>query len=99
MTDKKTLNRRSFFARVAGGAVLGGAAMSLISGGQASATDRDPSDPAGVTDRDSNDRPGQGRGSRPAYTDHDSGDRPGQGRGPRSDQDPNDPRGHGRGSP
>ena len=99
MTDKKILNRRSFFARVAGGAVIGGAAMSLISGSQASATDHDPSDPAGVTDHDSSDRPGHGRGSRPAYTDHDSGDQPGHGRGPRSDQDANDARGHGRGSP
>jgi hypothetical protein len=92
MSDKKQLNRRSFFRRIAGGAVLGGAMMSIISTGTASATDNDPTDPAGVTDRDSNDRPGHGRG----ITDTDSSDRPGHGRSA-TDHDSNDAPGHGRG--
>lgn len=98
MTEKKTLNRRSFFGRIAGGAVLGGAAMSVIGATPAAANDRDPSDPVRVTDRDANDAAGQGRGVR-GVTDHDSGDRPGQGRGPRTDRDANDTAGHGRGAP
>ena len=97
MSEKKQLNRRSFFRRIAGGAILGGAAISLITGSQASATDRDPSDPAGVTDHDSNDAPGHGRGA--GYTAHDSNDVAGHGRGPRTDHDSNDAQGHGRGSP
>lgn len=89
MSERKPLNRRAFFTRI-GGAVLAGGALTAITSGSASATDRDPSDPAGgpVTDRDPVDAPGRGRGTvgRPGVTDQDSGAQ-------------NDPAGRGRGTP
>ena len=81
-------NRRSFLARVVGGAVLAGGPLALL-GGHARAiqvTDRDPSDPGGrgrggggVTDRDSGagaDPAGRGRGgaaARAGVSDNDTG--------------------------
>ena len=89
MTDRKSLNRRSFLSRVAGGAVLGGGALSLVSGSAAFAiTDHDPSDPSnrtGITDRDSTDRPGNGTGGATIHNGN-------------SDNDANDAAGHPRGS-
>ena len=96
MKNLRKLSRRSFMARVVGGAVLGGSALAL--GGRASAfqvTDADTgpnSDPAnrtGVTDSDTGsgaDRPGNGQGTRRSRpcTDSDSGpnaDQAGNGRG------------------
>ena len=91
MKNLRKLSRRSFMARVVGGAVIGGGALAAL-GGKAEAlqiTDRDPGDPAnrtGLTDRDPTDRPGNGGGgrrSRPC-SDSDSGpnsDPGGNGRG------------------
>ena len=73
MKNLRKLSRRSFMARVVGGAVIGGGAIAAL-GGRASAfqvTDADTgpnSDPAnrsGITDSDTgptSDRPGCGRG-------------------------------------
>ena len=77
MKPVRRLSRRSFLGRVAGGAVVGGAALTVL-GGQAQALQ--------VTDGDSgpgSDPAGRGRGN---LTDSDSGnlaDSPGRGRGPR----------------
>jgi hypothetical protein len=58
MSSRK-LNRRSFFGRVMGGALVAGSAMVALQPGTARAVDRDPTDPAtGVTDRDPTDPPG-----------------------------------------
>jgi len=98
--EDRPVNRRSFLSRIAGGAILGGAALTVMSGGEASAiTDRDPYDPVG-----------RGRGWRrrrrygwTGITDRDPSDRPGYGRGRRwrrrrwTDNDPDDPVGGGRG--
>jgi hypothetical protein len=105
----RKISRRSFLTRVAGGAVAGGAAMTVL-GGRAEAlqTDGDPGDPVGrgrtgVTDSDSGshaDRAGYGRARRSGITDGDPGDPVGNGRGRRSgitDGDPGDPVGNGRG--
>ena len=90
MKKLRKLSRRSFLARVAGGAVIGGGALAAFGGrAQAQITDGDPGDPAnrtGLTDRDPTDRPGNGRGSRASRpcTDSDSGpnsDPGGNGRG------------------
>lgn len=86
MTRKpRSISRRSFLARVAGGAAAGGAMMVLAppAQGQQNYT--------GVTDCDTaagnRDRPGYGRGVRNSVSDNDSGpagDPPCQGRGTRS---------------
>ena len=55
MADQK-LNRRSFFARIAGGAVLATGAMSAITGAARAQV-------SNLTDRDSNDPGGRGRGT------------------------------------
>lgn len=100
MTNTRKLSRRSFLARVAGGAAIGGGAMVAL-GGAAVAFQRS------VTDADSGpitDGAGNGRGRRiPRCTDNDSGtnsDRGGQGRGTgRTDSDAgprSDPAGCGR---
>lgn len=95
MKPTRTLSRRSFLGRVAGGALVGGAALTAIAtGAQAQVTDSDSgpyADPAGrgrgstgVTDRDPSDPVGRGRGYRSGITDRDSGryaDPPGRGRG------------------
>jgi len=81
---KRNVNRRSFMARIIGGAALSGTALSLVTG-QANAqrytgrSDSDPTDRAGygqnqtgVTDHDSTDRANQGRNTT-GYSDNDSG--------------------------
>ena len=81
MRASRTLNRRSFVAKVAGGMIATGGAAALIVG-PAHAQNY-----SGVTDCDSGngaDRPGYGTGNRNQYTDRDTG--------PNSD-----PRCHGRG--
>lgn len=75
MKSARKLNRRSFLARVAGGAVVAGGALGLTGGGARAGqvTDRDPSDPVG-----------RGRGGGTGLTDADSGpgaDPAGRGRG------------------
>lgn len=89
MKPTRPLSRRSFIGRVAGGAIVGGAALTVL-GGTAKAQ---------VTDQDPTDSPGHGRGN---LTDGDSGrtaDQAGKGRGPRrascSDHDTGDQAGHG----
>jgi hypothetical protein len=89
MKPTRRLSRRSFIGRVAGGAIAGGAALTVLGAGAANAQ---------VTDRDPTDGSGHGRG---ALTDSDSGahaDQPGHGRGPRrtrcSDRDSGDSAGH-----
>jgi hypothetical protein len=78
MKPTRRVSRRSFLVRVAGGALIGGAALTVL-GGEALALQV-------TTDRDSGpgaDPRGRGRG---ALTDADSGpraDQPGKGRGPR----------------
>ena len=96
MKPTRRLSRRSFLGRVAGGAIIGGAALTVLGTEavalQVSDSDSGPTgDPAGrgrgnLTDRDSGsnaDRPGRGRGARRAScTDRDSGARSdGVGRG------------------
>ena len=106
MKSTRKVSRRSFMARVVGGAVAGGGALvALSTAAEAQVSDNDTgtnSDPAGrgrgVTDNDSganSDAPGRGRGSRRrACSDNDSGansDPSGRGRGTgRSDSDPTD---------
>jgi hypothetical protein len=89
MKNLRKLSRRSFLARVAGGAVAGGAALTVL-GGRAEAlqiTDRDPGDPAnrtGLTDQDPSDRAGNAPVRSRACTDNDQGnnsDPAGRGRG------------------
>ncbi len=89
MKPTRRLSRRSFIGRVAGGAIVGGAALTVLGASTASAQ---------VTDHDPTDSPGHGRGN---ITDGDSGaraDQAGHGRGPRrrscSDQDSGDSAGH-----
>src|ERR1700710_1826254 len=84
MKPTRKLSRRSFLGRVAGGAIAGGAALTVL-GGRAEAQvtdgDRGPNaDPAGrgrgVSDSDSGpnaDPAGRGRGSASGITDSDSG--------------------------
>lgn len=88
MKPTRRLSRRSFIGRVAGSAIIGGAALTVLGTGTANAQ---------VTDNDPSDRAGHGRGN---ITDGDSGgsaDQAGRGRGPRrrscSDQDSGDPAG------
>jgi hypothetical protein len=74
MKSTRKLNRRSFLARVAGGAVVAGGALARASpmAAQSGLTDRDPGDPVG-----------NGRGGGTRLTDSDRGpnaDRPGEGR-------------------
>jgi hypothetical protein len=75
----RSLNRRSFLSRVAGGAIVSGAAWAVL-GKRAEAQ---------VTDRDTgpnSDGPGRGR---TGVTDRDPGtDRVGHGRGPRNSRGP-----------
>ena len=94
MSEERPINRRSFLSRVAGGAVVGGVAIGLVTGGEAGAiTDRDPSDPVGY---------GRGRRRRYGCTDRDPYDPVGRGRWCRrrrrycTDRDPYDPVGRGR---
>lgn len=78
MKPTRRLSRRSFLSRVAGGAIVSGAAWAVLSKqAEAQVTDRDTgpnSDGAGrgrtgVTDRDpGTDRVGRGRGPRNART-------------------------------
>ena len=89
MKPSRRLSRRSFLGRVAGGAIVGGAALTVLGTSPAKAQ---------VTDRDPTDGANHGRG---ALTDQDSGaraDQPGHGRGPRrtscSDRDSGDSAGH-----
>lgn len=74
MKPRRTLNRRSFLIRVAGGATLGGGgALALLHGTGAIAQNVRYS---GVTDCDAGqgaDRPGYGTGQRNQYTDNDTG--------------------------
>jgi len=112
MKPTRKLSRRSFLARVAGGAVAGGAALTVLGEtAQAGQTDTDPGDPVGggrtgVTDNDSGsnaDRAGYGRGRRRSgITDGDPGDPVGNGRGRSGITDNDrgshaDPAGNGRG--
>jgi hypothetical protein len=72
MRTSPKLNRRSFLANVAGGAVLSGGAVALVTGSARAQNTRY----SGVTDCDSgsnHDRPGYGTGARNQYTDNDSG--------------------------
>src|SRR5688572_14564101 len=112
MKPTRKLSRRSFLGRVAGGALVGGAALTVL-GGRAEAlqTDNDSgpnADPAGrgrgVTDNDRGrnaDPAGRGRGT--GVSDNDSGrnaDPAGRGRGRATgvtDNDPSDPANGGRG--
>lgn len=74
MTQRRT-TRRSFLARVAGGSLIIGGPLSLISG---------RADAMQVTDHDPADPPGRGRGGGTGLTDSDSGpgaDPAGRGRG------------------
>jgi hypothetical protein len=96
MSEERPINRRSFLSRVAGGAVVGGVAIGLVTGGAANAiTDNDPNDPVGY---------GRGWRRRRYYcTDRDPYDPVGRGRRcyyrPRrrcTDRDPYDPVGRGR---
>jgi len=94
MKPTRPLSRRSFIGRVAGGAIVGGAALTVLgtSAAQAQVTDQDPTDSAGhgrgnITDGDSGrtaDQANRGRGPRRAScSDRDSGDQAGHGvRGP-----------------
>jgi hypothetical protein len=102
--SSRTLNRRSFFTRIAGAGIAGAGALTAFQPRWAWATDNDPTDPVRG-----------GGGSRPAFTDRDANDVAGQGRGnhsgrymgdanrgrgfstaprPSSDQDPTDAAGH-----
>jgi hypothetical protein len=88
MKNLRKLSRRSFLARVAGGAVAGGAALTVLgTRAEAQITDRDPGDPAnrtGLTDSDPTDRAGNAPVRRRACTDNDQGnnsDPAGRGRG------------------
>ncbi|HEV2866043.1 MAG TPA: hypothetical protein VGX37_05975 [Allosphingosinicella sp.] len=85
MKTSRKLSRRSFFASVAGGAVIGGGATALLTG-RAEAQSY-----TGVTDADTGevrDRPGYGVGTRSVYTDRDTGpnaDPQFHGRGPQGE--------------
>ena len=90
MKPTRKISRRSFLGRVAGGAIAGGAALTVLGEtAHAQVSDRDPSDApgrgyTGVTDNDSGsnaDRANHGRGRQSGITDHDPGDPPGNGRG------------------
>ncbi len=74
MKASHKLNRRSFFASVAGGMVVGGGAMALLAGGARAQSNQVYT---GVTDADTGaghaDRPGYGTGTRNRYTDIDTG--------------------------
>lgn len=99
MKPTRRLSRRSFLGRVAGGAVIGGAALAVL-GGRAEAFQINDSDSGPGADPAN-----RGRG---ALTDSDSGsraDQAGHGRGPRravcTDRDSggnSDSPGHGRGN-
>ena len=66
MKPSRRLSRRSFLGRVAGGAILGGAALTVLGTTAAHAQ---------VTDQDSTDTAGHGRGPRrTSCSDRDSGD-------------------------
>nr|MDQ4087326.1 hypothetical protein [Pseudomonadota bacterium] len=62
MKPSRTISRRSFFGRVAGGLIVGGGALAAMTG----------SAKAQVTDSDPSDVPGFGRGGT-GVTDHDTG--------------------------
>lgn len=87
MTPTRTLNRRSFFTQIMGGAVLTVAAATVIGAPAAAAGTAEELDDQ-VTDRDSGrnaDPPGRGRSrrrqARSGYTDSDPRDPEGNGRG------------------
>ncbi len=105
------INRRSFMARIVGGAAISGSALSLVTGqaGAQTYTGRSDSDPAdasgyghnqtGVSDRDSTDLANQGR-NQTGVSDRDSTDLANQGRNQtgRSDSDSTDLANQGRGT-
>lgn len=73
MKPRRSIHRRSFLVRVAGGAVAGAGALALLRSSGATAQNVRYS---GVTDCDSGqgaDRPGYGTGVRNQYTDNDTG--------------------------
>jgi hypothetical protein len=77
MKTTRPLSRRSFLGRVAGGAIIGGAALTVLGSTAAEAQ---------VTDNDSGAGADQARHGRGNLTDGDSGqnaDQAGRGRGPR----------------
>lgn len=88
MKASRKLNRRSFVASVAGGALIGGGATSFVLGRAEAQNTRY----SGVTDSDTGqhaDRPGYGTGTRSQYTDQDRGpnaDAQFHGRGPTGTQ-------------
>src|SRR5688572_15543472 len=96
MKPTRKISRRSFLGRVAGGALVGGAALTVLGeSAQAVQSDNDPTDASGrgytgVTDNDSGsnaDRAGHGRSRRSGLTDNDTGsnaDAAGNGRGRRT---------------
>lgn len=85
MNARRSINRRSFLGRVAGGMIAGGGALALLAEAEGSAQ----TTYTGVNDCDqryntTRDRPGYGRGVRNAFTDSDTGpgsDPPCRGRG------------------
>lgn len=90
MKGSRKLNRRSFFASVAGGVLVGGGATAAIVGPAQAQSNQTYT---GVTDSDTGagraDRPGYGTGVRNRYTDSDTGpgaDRQFEGRGPNARQ-------------
>ena len=74
MKGFRKLNRRSFFASVAGGVLVGGGATAAIMGRAQAQSNQTYT---GVTDSDTGagraDRPGYGTGVRNRYTDNDTG--------------------------
>ena len=73
--SKKTIDRRSFVARILGGAAVAGSATGVITG-KAQAQKG-----SGLTDSDSSDTAGSGRGRATGRTDGDSSDIANYGRG------------------
>ena len=109
MKPTRTVSRRSFLRKVAGGGAGLISVTALTGCATTGYTDSDPFDPigggrwggGGITDADTGayaDPPGRGRGSRGGYSDNDPSDPPGRGRGGGySDNDPTDPAGGGGG--
>jgi hypothetical protein len=98
MKPSHKLSRRSFFASVAGGVLIGGGSVATLTGRARAQSNQTYT---GVTDADTGagraDRPGYGTGVRNRYTDNDTG--PGAdpqfgGRGPNRNS-PNAPSGQG----
>lgn len=74
MKPSRKFNRRSFFASVAGGVLIGGGAVAIVTGRARAQSNQVYT---GVTDSDTGaghaDRPGYGTGVRNRYTDRDTG--------------------------